>query len=139
LFVDETVVIAAAGNPRLAGGLTRAIFEASPHAMFELSPKDQTSHEGRLLRRGGIHHQDRILVGQFLALPAIVEATDCLALVQRRLAMRFLRSHDIAIHAPPFEAGPLRIDAFWSRSSDRDPAHGWFREALTRAAAVLRD
>jgi DNA-binding transcriptional LysR family regulator len=137
LFVDETVIIAAIGNPHLAGGLTQDIFEASPHAMFELSPKGNTSHEARLLARGGIHHKDRILVSQFLALPEIVERTDCLALVQRRLALRYLRSHAIAIHDPPFDVGPLRIDAFWSRSSGRDPAHSWFRQALARAAAAL--
>jgi len=89
---------------------------------------NSTSHEGRLLKHSSVVHEDRILVVQFLALPAIVEATDCLALVQRRLAKRYLRSHAIALHEP--EVGQLRIDAFWSRSSDCDAAHSWIRDAL---------
>jgi DNA-binding transcriptional LysR family regulator len=91
---------------------------------------NSTSHEGPPLKHSSIVHKDRILVGQFLALPAIVEATDCLALLQRRLAKRYLHSHAISIHEPQFEVGQLRIDAFWFRSSDCDAAHSWIRGAL---------
>lgn len=63
-------------------------------------------------------------------LPAIVESTGCLALVQRRLADRFSKSHGIEIHNAPFEVAPVDIRAYWSRTADRDPAHSWFRELL---------
>ena len=82
----------------------------------------------------GVRHRDIILVEQFLTLPAIVEATGCLALVQRRLAERFIRNYDIEIHSPPFETAPVAIRAYWSRSADRDQAHGWFRDLLVTEA-----
>lgn len=137
LFTDETVVISSTVNKAFSGPLTRKIFENSPHAMFQLAPKRSISHEMQLMIRAGIQHEDRVLVEHFLTLPAIVEATDCLALIQRRLAEQFQRSHAIEIHVPPFAAERMTISAFWSKSLERDPAHSWFRDAMFRAARVV--
>ena len=135
LFSDEIVVISSKQKP-FRGKLTREAYETARHAMFRMSSKKSSSHEARILRKVGIKQEDVVLVEQFLTLPAIVEASDCLALVQRRLAERFQQIHDIAIHAAPFETEPLNVMAFWSGSTDRDPTMRWFREQVV---AVSRD
>lgn len=136
LFTDEIVVIASRRHKGFQGKLTRKAYEASPHAMF-MPARNATSHEARQLSRGGIRHRDAVLVEHFLTLPAVVEGSACLALVQRRLAERFQRSHDIDIHAPPFPVAPLAISAYWAKSKDRDPAHAWFRAQVLRAGERL--
>jgi LysR family transcriptional regulator, nod-box dependent transcriptional activator len=130
LFRDQTVVISAANNRRISEGLTREVYETSPHAMFSLPPRKEVSFEAKNLEISGIRQKNRVLVEQFLTLPAIVEATDCLSLIQRKLALRFQRSHDIRIHDAPFLIGDLKITAYWPRGFDRDPAHAWFRRKL---------
>ncbi len=136
LFSDEIVVISSK-QKAFRGKLTREVYEESRHAMFRLSEKNSGSHEARILRKMGIKHQDVILVEQFLTLPAIVESSDCLALVQRRLAERFQQIHDISIHVAPFDTDPLNVMAFWASSADRDPAMRWFRDLVISAGATL--
>jgi DNA-binding transcriptional LysR family regulator len=137
LFSDEIVVISSTRHRPFEGELTREIYEAAPHAMFQMAAKDSSSHERRIVRAAGVRQRDVVLVDQFLTLPAIVEASDCLALVQRRLAERFQRSHAIEIHNAPFVSPPVVIRAFWGASVERDPAHRWFRDLLIKAAATL--
>nr|WP_232793052.1 LysR family transcriptional regulator [Caulobacter hibisci] len=130
LFDDEMVVISSRAHRGFAGPLTREIYETSRHAMFQMSPKIETTHQILGMREGGIEQHNRVIVQQFTALPAIVASTDCLALVQRRIAERFARVLDIEIHTPPFEMSPVHVCAYWGRSMERDPAHAWFRGLL---------
>jgi DNA-binding transcriptional LysR family regulator len=134
LFRDEMVVIASRERGPSPGGLTLAAYQAGRHAMFQISARGQT-HQDRALAEHGVSQQNRVYVQQFSALPAIVEATDCLAVCHRRLAERFAQTFAIAIHPPPFPLPPIEICAYWARSMRRDPAHAWFRGLLAEAAA----
>lgn len=137
LFEDELVVIASRRRPPFQGRLTRESFAQLPHAMFKLAARDSTSHEELLLRRVGIAPRTRILVEQFLALPTVVEESDCIALLQGRLARAMLRSHAIAIHPLPFEQPKLSLTLYWNGTRASDPAHRWLRRALVAAGASL--
>jgi DNA-binding transcriptional LysR family regulator len=136
LFMDDMVVIASSKQRTTKGELTKEIYEASRHARFKMSPTSM-SHQDFSLRRAGIRQHDLIVVQQFLSLPSIVEASECLALVYRRLAERFVPSHDIEILSPPFDIPPIAVTAYWGRSVERDPAHAWFRRLLMRVGAGL--
>lgn len=137
LFNDDMVVIASKRHLPFEGKLTRKIYEGSRHARFVMSPKNSVTHQDVNLRELRIEQHDLVRVQQFLSLPAIVEDSDCLALIQRRLAARFVRSHEIEIFEPPFDIAPLAITAYWGRSVERDPAHAWFRSLLVRAGQAL--
>jgi DNA-binding transcriptional LysR family regulator len=137
LFTDETVVIASRALKPFEGPLTLAAYESARHATFQLSARPSPTHEDHLRKKSGVRHRDVVFVEQFLTLPAVVEASNCLALVQRRLAERFARNHDIELHAPPFPAEPMVIAAYWRRARERDPAHAWFRGVLLEASAAL--
>lgn len=137
LFSDQIVIISSSRHKTFNGPLTRKLYERARHAMFQISADSENSHEARILRKVGVKQENVVLVEQFLTLPAIVETSDCLALVQRRLAERFQRSHDIEIHEAPFETTTLDIRAYWPRSADRDPAHRWFRDLLIEAGKTL--
>ncbi len=137
LFKDQSVVISSVHNTKISQHLTREEYEASAHAMFSLPPRKAASYEAKKLMSSGVLQKDRVLVEQFLTLPAIVEDSECLALVQRRLADRFRRTHAIRIHEAPFPVGELQITAYWPRSFDRDPAHAWFREQMKHATTLI--
>ncbi len=137
LFDDDMVVIASKRHRGFSGRLTREVYDASRHARFVMSPKNTATHQDVSFRELGIRQHDQIRVQQFLSLPAVVEASDCLALVQRRLAARFVRSYEIEIFEPPFDMPPLAITAFWGRAVDRDPAHAWFRSLMIQAGHSL--
>jgi len=137
LFEDEMVVIASRQRRGFSGPLTREAYEAARHARFRMSPRHTRTHQDLSLDRLGVHQQDLVLVQQFLSLPEVVEASPTLALIQRRLAERFQRSHAIDLFPPPFPIPPIRVTAYWGRALERDPAHAWFRSLLISAAADL--
>lgn len=137
LFEDDMVVIASRRLRSFEGTLTREIYEASRHARFRMSPKNTATHQDVNFRQLGIEQHDLVMVQQFLSLPGIVETSSTLALVQRRLAERFQRSHEIDIFEAPFALSPISLTAYWGRSVERDPAHAWFRNLLHQAGAQL--
>lgn len=136
LFEDKSVIIASRKHKPFKGKLTRKVYEQARHAMFQVSARSDVTYQSLVLRTNKITQRNVLLVQQFLALPAIVEQSDCLSLVQRRLAELFQRNYEIDIYAPPFEAPPLSIRAYWSRTVERDPAHVWFRALLAQANPV---
>lgn len=138
LFTDETVVISSKKHKPIVGALTRSDYEARSHVTYHLPPPQRMSYEDLLVKRGGVRQKTRILAENFLVLPVVVEASDCLALVQRRLAEAFSRIYQIELHKPPFPAAPLEIAMLWSRNAQRDPAQVWFRDCMIRAASQIR-
>lgn len=136
LFEDKSVIIASRRNPPFKGKLTRKVYEQARHAMFQVSARSDVTYQSLVLRTNKITQHNVVLVQQFLALPAIVEQSDCLSLVQRRLAELFQRNYEIDLYPTPFEAPPLSIRAYWSRTVERDPAHVWFRKLLASANPV---
>jgi DNA-binding transcriptional LysR family regulator len=133
LWRDEMVVIAARERRPFAGPLTREAYLAARHAMFRMSPRNEATHALLGLKQLGVEQRDVVMVQQFATLPAVVEASGCLALIQRRLAERFAACHAIEIHAAPFDLPPLKICAYWPPAMERDPAHAWFRSLLLQA------
>lgn len=137
LFEDELVVIASARQPPFEGPLALEQFTGLSHAMFKLAPRDSTSHEALLLAGAGIRPHVRTLVEQFLMLPAVIEGSSLIALLQRRLALAMARGHDITIHPLPLPQPRLALSLYWSGPRDNDPAHRWFRRALARVSEGL--
>ena len=138
LFEDRSVVIASRRKPPFKGKLTRKVYEQARHAMFQVSARSSVTYQSLVLSANQIDQRNVVLVQQFLTLPAIVEQSDCLSLVQRRLAELFQRSYEIDLYPPPFEAPPLSIRAYWGRTVERDPAHVWFRSLLAASNPVGR-
>lgn len=133
-LTDDMVVIASRRHRGFKSILTRAAYERSPHVAFQMQARSRAAdHETLALSALGIKQKNRIAVQQFLALPAIVQGTDCLALVQRRLADAFQKSYEIDVFAPPFDMPPLVLTAHWRRVTDTDPASMWFRNLMRRA------
>jgi LysR family transcriptional regulator, nod-box dependent transcriptional activator len=131
---DDMVVIASRRHRGFKKTLSRAIYESSPHVAFQMLARSRPAdYESVTLSALGIKQKNRVTVQQFLALPAIVQNTNCLALVQRRLADAFRKSYEIDVFAPPFEMPPLVLTAHWRRVTEADPASIWFRDLMRRA------
>jgi DNA-binding transcriptional LysR family regulator len=132
LFCDPFVVIARRGHPCLAGLLSAEAYAALGHVL--VSPRgDTTGAVDRPLAALGLGRRIQLLVATYLALPAVLEATDLIATVPQRTARR--------IAAAGFAITPLPIDLTvtvsmaWHRRNARTPAHLWFRSLLIDAAA----
>ncbi len=134
IYQEAFVCIARKDHPQVRGRITRAQYAKLPHASYRADAQASLTMEARLI---GLEQQDVIKVPSFAVLPILVEQTDAIALVQRRIAERFAASARIQIIEPPVPIPPLDVCVYWSGAQARDPAHTWFREQLIDIAATL--
>ena len=70
-------------------------------------------------------------------LGTIVEKSDCIALVPRKVAQELARTERLRIAEIAYPRKQLHIDAYWSLASHAKRGHVWFRDLLARAASRL--
>lgn len=133
LYDDTFVCIARKGHPEISRKLTRAKYDALSHVAFRADHRVEASVETTLV---GVNQRDVVRLPSFVLLPALVERSDSVALIQKRAAEHFVGRYDIEVFKPPFEAPVVSHTAYWSRIHDRDPAHQWFRSQLQEASAL---
>jgi DNA-binding transcriptional LysR family regulator len=76
-----------------------------------------------------------IEVATALALPAVVAATDLIAVVSDTVAEVYARPLGLAIHPFPVPVAPVPVFLIWHRSHDADPAQRWLRDGIRRVVA----
>jgi DNA-binding transcriptional LysR family regulator len=137
LWRDEMVCIAAADNTTLPTRFTPAQFQASRYVAFRrglgVSPEIQTL----LQPTSPLETAPVCTVPDFLVLGAIVEKSDCLALVPRKVARVLARGAALQVVEIAYPRKQLFIDAYWSPATETRRGRAWFRELLRRAATRL--
>ncbi len=131
LYDDEFVCIMRRGHPLEHRRLTSKAYWAAVHATFRPDNSMSGTLEDQLMHREGQNAVDVVRVPQFTLLPFFVEATDCIAMISRRVAERMQSSAAIVIRKLPFQRAPIPMSLFWSEIKHNDPAHRWFRQQLT--------
>jgi DNA-binding transcriptional LysR family regulator len=132
LLRDPFVMIARRGHPLAAQSPSIEAYAALDHVL--VSPRgDTTGAVDRTLADFGLKRRIALLVATYLALPAVLAASDLVATVPRRTARQIAAMSDIEIM-------PLAIDLAatvsmaWHRRATSEPAQIWFRALLTDAA-----
>ena len=95
------------------------------------------SVERDTLAGAGLVQNDRFLLPEFTTLPHMVAATGCIAVIPLSLARQFENVLPIRIFEPPVEFPPLKIIMAWTKASDRDASHGWFRMQIRESVEAL--
>jgi len=135
LFRDRWVCVVAAGNP-VGDRLELADLERLPwvvphHPDGEYPP---TSPLAPLFARLSARPQVAVRVDSYQATPYFVADTDRVAVMQRRLAMRFADRPDLRVLECPGDPPPIVETLWWHAKHDEDDAHTWFRSMVARAA-----
>jgi len=73
-------------------------------------------------------------VSSFLSAPFLVETSDVIITMPRRVARRVARLLDVVLLAPPLELGSFDVDLVWHRRHAEDPAHRWLRTQVVETA-----
>ena len=133
LYEDRFVCIARSGHPDIKPGLSRAEYDNLSHIAFRADYRNHETVETSLV---GKNQKDIVRLPSFMLLPAMVERSDAVAMMQNRAAEHFVERYDIQIVDPPFKAPVVTHCAYWGRIHDADPAHQWFRKQLRQAALL---
>ncbi|MBX3499669.1 MAG: LysR family transcriptional regulator [Alphaproteobacteria bacterium] len=137
LWRDEMVCIAAARNRTIPERLTPVQFQASRYVAFRRELRMPQEMRTQLQPTSPLEIAPVCTAPNFLVLGAIVEKSDCVALVPRKVARELMRAARLRIVEIAYPRKQLFIDAYWSPATDGRRGRAWFRGLLTRAAARL--
>jgi DNA-binding transcriptional LysR family regulator len=128
LFDDQWVCLAADGHPDIGDRLTMPDLGRLPWAVYQ-RPYD--APVARQLAMLGVEPRVEVSVPSFHLLPAMIEGTTRIAMIQARLA-RTLTGRGVRVFPCPFEAVPVREALWWHPLHARDAGHQWLRRTAAQ-------
>jgi DNA-binding transcriptional LysR family regulator len=137
LWRDEMVCIAAAANRALPARLTPAQFQAARYVAFRRSLRMPHELQSQLQPTSPLEVAPVCTVPNFLVLGAIVERSDCIALVPRKVARELAQGGRLRIVEIAWPRRQVFIDAYGGPATASRRGHAWFRDLLARAVARL--
>ncbi len=85
------------------------------------------------LARAGLQRNISLVLPNFLTTPWILEKTDLLLCLPRRIADKFVQLAPLKILPVPIDLPPYELMMLWRPCHERDRAHMWLRERLHAA------
>ena len=132
LLRDPFALVARRGHPLAAQLLSIEAYAALDHVL--VSPRgDTTGAVDRALANFGLKRRIALLVATYLALPAVLAASDLVATVPQRTAQQIAAIADIEIMPLALDLS-VPVSMAWHRRATSEPAQVWFRSLLIEAA-----
>lgn len=140
LLRDEWVGVVSMDNERVGEVLTLSDLNQLPWVVTaggtsRPAGSIESTPAVRQLALLGIHPRIAVVTESFLMTPALVQGSDRIAIVQRRVAEFAAADRALRVLQLPFPAVPLVEAAWWHPAQERDGGHRWFRGLLGRVAA----
>ncbi|WP_176593608.1 LysR family transcriptional regulator [Sphingobium sp. EM0848] len=133
LYADEAVCVARAGHPALSGGLSRDDFLHCAH--LHISPFGALGAIDQALASQRVTRRIAMTIGDFLVAPSIIEQSDLIAVLPRRIAEPMLARYALAMTESPFDFGAFPIRQTWHRRFDKDPGLNWLKSEIEAACS----
>ncbi|SRR5579883_1043680 len=144
LFVEDFVSVVRADHPITQTDFTVESYVAWSHILITITntsvtaiPKSPISHVDTVLSGLGVKRRIMLKLPHFLAAPMIVQHTDLILTLPRRIAMLFAQHANLAILEPPIQLGTYNYMQIWHERLDGDPLHIWLRELIASQTQQL--
>jgi DNA-binding transcriptional LysR family regulator len=89
------------------------------------------------LAKRGLKRNIAVTVPHFLSMPAIVQGSDLICTLPRRMAHLYADHFHLKSHAVPLRIPRFPVYLIWHESADADAGHRWFRGCLVDFCARL--
>ena len=134
LFDEQFVSLFRKGHPALRKPLTAARWAALQHLM--VSPRGEGGGiVDDMLAKRGLSRRVVVRTATFLTAPLIVESSDLVTTLPRRVAQTMAVGRELVMRPPPIAVPSFTVSLAFHERSRHDPAHAWLRKKLS---AVLR-
>ena len=90
------------------------------------------------LEKLGLGRKIALVTPRFVAVPFLVAGAAVITTMHGSLARYFADELGLSLSPPPVELPELTASVLWHASYDKDPAHAWLRETISRVAAEER-
>ena len=137
LLTEELVVICSANHPRIDGGLSAEQFLSERHVVLAIGDGSHTLLERIPGTQFTGNRRIAARVNQYVAIPRLVQATDAIATLPKRMAHYFQEREAIRILPFPFPGAIFDVFMAWHRSFKGDAAHTWLRDSVRDLAKGL--
>ena len=139
LMQDDHVCLTCKSHPLAGKPMTMDDYFAYGHVIVRLGDDASIPFEEWFLPRDGHQRQIEVAVDSFGLVPYVLQGTQRIATVHRRLAEDAARRFDVHLYPAPFPVRPLVEMLFWPRHLDQDPAHAFVRQVLVSSARSVTD
>lgn len=131
LFVQNFVCMVARDHPRIGDVLDLARFEAEDHAVISSSGAAPTILE-REIARQGIQRRIALRIPSFLGAAFVIEHTDLLLTVPRRLGEVLQGRGAFRFLPVPFPLPEYEVKQHWHERYHHDEGNRWLRRLVSR-------
>lgn len=130
LFRQSYVCMLSAGHPRIGESITLAQFEAEDHAVVSSSG---TGHliVDREIARQGIARRIALRIPNFLGVAFVIEHTDLLVTIPRRLGEVLEGRGHFRVLPVPFTLPAYAVKQHWHERYHHDPGNRWLRSVIS--------
>lgn len=134
LYRERYVCAADADHPTAREGMSLEAFCRLGHVIVSPTGGGFRGPADEALAGLGLRREVAVSVPSFLAVPALLRASDLVALLPERL-LRGPAAAGLRVFPPPVAVRGFDVIAVWHARVHRDPLNRWLRERLARAAA----
>jgi DNA-binding transcriptional LysR family regulator len=154
LYKEQEAMVVRPGHPLTKGKITKQRLFQFPHVVVEMTGTEEHEKDGFLndegvsrrvwIERALLELQDKnvnitgraaVCVPYFAAVAPMLEVTDMVATLPRRLAVWLAERGSIVLLKLPYKPITVEVEMVWHQRVTRDPGFRWIREALSSSTA----
>lgn len=133
VYEDALQCVVRDQHPRVRRQLTLTTYAALSHVEVALFGRADERVD-RALARKGLTRTIALLVSHFSSIPVAIAASDHVAVLSERLAHAYAQPFGLRVFPPPLRLPPLKVQQYWHRRAEHDPALSELRRAIREAA-----
>lgn len=138
VYAFEFALLARREHPILSHRkLTRTLFEQLGHVAMSWTRTDGHSPLAEHLAARGIRRDVRVRVGTLCVLPDIIEQSDLVVVLNRKVAEQFQDGRRLTTHQLPFKIGRIELLQVWHQRFEHDAGHRWLRETMKQVCRAI--
>jgi DNA-binding transcriptional LysR family regulator len=135
LFSETYVAAVGCHHPLATAPVTLDAFCTYPHLLVSPNKGDFQGPTDEALSKLGRRRDVALAVPSFSVVGAILEASDLVAILPRRLVQQSRRQ--LHVFEPPLAVKGFSLHAFWPDRLDADAMHAWFRAKVFEVSRGL--
>jgi len=137
LFTDDYVCLVDRNNPIYRDGqISWEDFLEADKAVCKFGKAHLLPPERRL-NELGVLLKPHVVTNSYLPLAHVVQGTDLVAIVPRRIGRRLPSDSSVVVVEAPFGTVDANLTLWWHPSHNSDPAHAWLRQFIIANKALL--
>lgn len=129
VMTDGLLSLARQDHPDISERLTLDIFLRLRHVALAPRTKSTPMIDLALAKRG-LQRDIAVQVPHFQSMPVIVQTTNLLCTLPKRMAVLYADHFGLQAYLPPIRTPEFPVYLIWHQSAEEDLAHRWLREAF---------